>query len=81
MTVLYTILAILLILFIVYKFYTDFLFLTKKKRKYNKSVDATNWYRSTRPFDQFLYGKADDHKYKILKEEEDNDQDSKETQS
>ena len=75
MTVLYTLLAILFILFVVYRFYSDFAFLTKKKRKYNKSVDATNWYRSTRPFDRLLYGKADDHKYKILKEEGDEEDD------
>ena len=71
MTLLYTIFAILFILFIIYKFYTDFLYLTKKKRKYNKSVDAANWYMKTRFIDRLINGKAEGYTYKILKEEED----------
>lgn len=73
MALILTIAFILFILFIGYKLYIDWYYLTKKK-KYNKSEDALNWYIKSNPLNRYMFrmfrpGNFKPYQYKILKDE------------
>lgn len=53
MALIYTILFFVFIAFVGYKIYIDWFYITKK-RTFNKSEDAINWYFSLNPFNKFM---------------------------
>ncbi|RZK58519.1 MAG: hypothetical protein EOO91_08150 [Pedobacter sp.] len=78
MALLLTILFFVFIALVIYRIYVDWHYITKK-RKYNKSADALSWYVGLTPFKRFLFWPY--HKviikrynYKILKDEETEDE-------
>ncbi|MES2653580.1 MAG: hypothetical protein V4663_17715 [Bacteroidota bacterium] len=68
-----------------YTLYVIYFTLTKKNKKYNKAEDAMELYNKTHLFNQFIFPrrkfKNTKSNYKILKDEESDNQDASETKN